>query len=351
MTGIPGFAISWRSKWDHPIFRRKQEAAVWAWMCDTAQWQDYRMPTKFGPIDLKRGELVISEREVADDFGLHRNTLRALIQRMVDDGMITLIRDRIHHRAGTIVSIVKYEQYQQFAPSSADSQDRSGTEPRTEAGPKEDRSGTKNNTDNTYNKDKDVSQPTAEATVSSHFQAMSVVGSADVCVLPGQCSAAVSTAATGSQGGLPFGLPELPVTQTPAKPKSASAKKPSKFAPWMSETWSRFKAEYPSRGVTNPNVAGREAFALLLLNGVDAEDLISAAKAYNCQMARSKTTGTRGVMHYTTFFNKDDGEFWKQVLAEESANVHHNVHPLRPGQNINGFDQQPRKPKLAGVVG
>lgn len=107
-----GYALSYRAKWEHPIFRSKQEAAVWAWMTDVAQWMDHRLPTKFGSIDLKRGELIISERAIAEDFGLHRSAVRDLIGRMVDDGMIALFRDRIPARAGTVVKVVKYDDYQ-----------------------------------------------------------------------------------------------------------------------------------------------------------------------------------------------------------------------------------------------
>lgn len=137
-----GFTISWRRKWDNPIFRNKQEAAVWVWMCDKAQWEPVRYRSKFGPISLERGELVIAERELAEDFGMHRNTLRSLIQRIADDGMITLIRDRIPHRAGTIVRIEKYEEYQSFANVRRCLEDRKTRSVRTEAGPNEDRSRT-----------------------------------------------------------------------------------------------------------------------------------------------------------------------------------------------------------------
>lgn len=141
-SGNGGFTVLYRRVWSHGVFRRRQEAAVFVWMISEAQWQAGIQRTHFGPVALQRGELLIQERALAEEFGLHRNTLRSLIQRMVDAGMIDLNRDRTAHRAGTIVTVRNYEQYQSFDAYSGEVQDRSGTELRTEAGPKEDRSGT-----------------------------------------------------------------------------------------------------------------------------------------------------------------------------------------------------------------
>lgn len=146
-----GYTLSYRSKWEHPVFKSKQEAAVWAWMCDIAQWRDTRISTKFGPVELLRGELIIAERELSEDFGLYRNALRSLLHRMVADGMITLKQDHKMKRLGTIVRVVKYEQYQCFDVVSNDDLDRKPTANWTESGPQMDRKWTKNNTVNQVN--------------------------------------------------------------------------------------------------------------------------------------------------------------------------------------------------------
>jgi hypothetical protein len=112
MSKTQGFTKSYPGKWDHPIFRNKQEAGVWAWMCDEAQPEDNQISTKFGPVNLKRGELLIAERAIAEDFGLHRNTVRALLHRMVSDGMIELSKGRCPASAGTVVKVVNYDAYQ-----------------------------------------------------------------------------------------------------------------------------------------------------------------------------------------------------------------------------------------------
>jgi AraC-like DNA-binding protein len=134
-----GFTVLYRRVWSHGVFRRRQEAAVFVWMISEAQWQATTQRTNFGPIALRRGELLIQERAVAEEFGMHRNTLRALIQRMSDEGMIELNQDRRAHRAGTIVTVTNYEQYQGFEAEFSDTQDRSEGRSETRSGPQEDR--------------------------------------------------------------------------------------------------------------------------------------------------------------------------------------------------------------------
>jgi hypothetical protein len=131
MSKTQGFTKSYRSKWEHPIFRNKQEAAVWAWMCDVAVWDDDRIGTKFGPINLKRGELLIAERTIAGDFGLHKNTVRELLRKMALDGMIELSKDRCPARAGTVVKVVNYDAYQTIGRSFSGPQTGPQTVPQT----------------------------------------------------------------------------------------------------------------------------------------------------------------------------------------------------------------------------
>lgn len=166
-----GYTRSYRRLWSNPVFRSKAEAAVFAWMKDTAQWRDTRISTTYGPIGLRVGEVLIAERELAADFNLHRNTLRSLLHRMVAEGMITLIRDRCPHRAGTIAYIENYKVYQGLADTSGDAQDRNDILDRTEEGPKEDRSGTKNKEFNSVNQLKKESGDGARARVRPDHEA------------------------------------------------------------------------------------------------------------------------------------------------------------------------------------
>lgn len=143
-----GFTRQYRRMWDHPVFRTYQEAAVFSWMKDVAQWRETTIRTKFGPIRMGVGEFLMAERATAEAFGLHRNSLRALIRRMLDDGMISEIQDRCPQRAGTVYRIKNYEEYQGISDGSGPEEDRKGTANGTGAGPEVDRKRTKNNEEN-----------------------------------------------------------------------------------------------------------------------------------------------------------------------------------------------------------
>lgn len=109
---MSGYARAYRKRWEHCLFKNKQEAAVWAWMTDTARWRAHSFQTRFGMVTLGRGQLLVSERTVAEDFGLGRQQVRRLMDSFETAGMIN--RDTTHSasRAGTIVTIVNYERFQ-----------------------------------------------------------------------------------------------------------------------------------------------------------------------------------------------------------------------------------------------
>jgi len=115
-----GYTRQYRRLWDNPVFRNKQEAAIFSWLKDAAAWRPTVIKTRFRTITLAVGELLITERQVAEDFGLDRKRLRSLLQRMVEAGMIALsgvavgTKERTKERtaAGTIVTIQKYSDYQ-----------------------------------------------------------------------------------------------------------------------------------------------------------------------------------------------------------------------------------------------
>jgi hypothetical protein len=130
-----GYTRQYRRIWSHPAFRTKQEAAVFSWLKDAAQWRDTCLQTRFGPVKLRRGEVLIAERELSEDFGLARNTLRALLERMVGMGMVTLVRDgRAPQRAGTVLQVCNYDTYQLGAEAAS-----LGTANGADYGPQEDR--------------------------------------------------------------------------------------------------------------------------------------------------------------------------------------------------------------------
>ena len=86
MIGEGGFVLVQRGIYFDPVFRSPREAGLFAWMVGAAQWRPATIGTRWGPIALDVGEILIAERELAEGWALHRNTVRTLIQRLADRG-------------------------------------------------------------------------------------------------------------------------------------------------------------------------------------------------------------------------------------------------------------------------
>jgi len=109
---MSGYARAHRGRWEHHLFKNKQEAAVWAWMTDTARWRAHSFQTRFGMVHLERGQVFASQRMLAEEFGLGRQQIRRLFSDMLNAGMIFENSTHSAARAGTIITIVNYERYQ-----------------------------------------------------------------------------------------------------------------------------------------------------------------------------------------------------------------------------------------------
>jgi hypothetical protein len=129
-----GFTKSYRSKWDNPVFEDDgRKVALWQWLIDHANAgpEPYRYLGKFGWIELREGEVLISERTLAKRFFLHRNSVRALLHRMTTERMIDVIEDRTHPKNGTILTIRNYVVYQRLEESQGPVRDQSAPATRT----------------------------------------------------------------------------------------------------------------------------------------------------------------------------------------------------------------------------
>ncbi|MFC5358145.1 hypothetical protein [Azospirillum himalayense] len=103
-----GFAKSYRRRWSHPVFRNLRDAAIWAWMTDTAAWRSVRVRFADRLVQLERGQLVTSERFISEGFCVDRTVVRRLLAAMEQENMIVCRKSP----AGTIITIVNYDQYQ-----------------------------------------------------------------------------------------------------------------------------------------------------------------------------------------------------------------------------------------------
>lgn len=118
MTG--GYIKLFRRSISNPVFQGDVRLwSIWAWMLVTAQRDPYEMPTKFGPIRLEPGEVLIAERVIEELFGVSRRAVRELLERLVAEKMLNRKPNRKCKRAGTVYEIEKYLTYQRFEPDFA----------------------------------------------------------------------------------------------------------------------------------------------------------------------------------------------------------------------------------------
>lgn len=103
-----GFAKSYRSKWENPVFRNLLEAGIWAWMCDTAVWKETKIRFNGELITLQRGQLVTSVRFISKGFCIGEQVTRTFLENIENDEMANT---RPTHR-GTLITICNYDKYQ-----------------------------------------------------------------------------------------------------------------------------------------------------------------------------------------------------------------------------------------------
>lgn len=119
-----------RGIFDHPIFAPEPftEREAWLWMIATAAWKATRVRFGRKMIALERGQLIFSERFLAEKWQWAKTTVRRFLARLCEGNMITQKTDR----DATLITICNYDEYQ-FG----------GTTERTTGGPLADHSRTK----------------------------------------------------------------------------------------------------------------------------------------------------------------------------------------------------------------
>ena len=105
---MSGYTLSYRDKWQHPVFRNLREAGMWSWLCDTAVWKKTKVRFNGIMVDLDRGQLATSVRFMSKGFEVGEQLTRTFLQNLEKEGMINT---RPTHW-GTIVTICNYDKYQ-----------------------------------------------------------------------------------------------------------------------------------------------------------------------------------------------------------------------------------------------
>lgn len=106
------FAMS-RAMFDHPLFEgRMDRVGVWAWMIAKATWRDKRFNTGGATFILKRGQLCVSQTQIADETGMGRQAVRSFLKDLESEKAIVREPANGTTKGRTIITICNYEKYQ-----------------------------------------------------------------------------------------------------------------------------------------------------------------------------------------------------------------------------------------------
>lgn len=134
---MSGYVRIYRTLWDHPLFQDGVEAGAFAWMVCAAAWRATNVRYKNRMIDLKRGQLAVSVRDLAARFAWSPAKAERYIGRLKAETMVETATE-----TGVIViTICNYDDYQ---PSHDGSETANETPIETAPRQERDRSETQN---------------------------------------------------------------------------------------------------------------------------------------------------------------------------------------------------------------
>lgn len=108
MSSFGVFAVD-RGIFDHTFFAPEPftEREAWLWMISAAAWKTTRVRAGCKMVWLVRGQLMFSERFLAERWQWSKSTVRRFIHRLESEAMVATLSD--HH--STLVIICNYEKY------------------------------------------------------------------------------------------------------------------------------------------------------------------------------------------------------------------------------------------------
>jgi hypothetical protein len=139
---VSGYACIHRTVFGHPAFRNDGEAMAFAWMILKAQWRATRVRYKERVIQLQRGQLAVSQRDMANALDRDKAWVERFWKRLKIEAMI----EAEVNGGVTVITICNYAKYQENdkadkrgreAPSEAEARQGRGTEQEREEGKKE----------------------------------------------------------------------------------------------------------------------------------------------------------------------------------------------------------------------
>jgi hypothetical protein len=109
---VSGYARIHRSLLGHPAFRNDAEALAFAWLVVKAAWKPARVRYKDRILTLGRGQLAISQRDMAAALDRDKGWVERLWKRLKDEAMI-----EADVKAGVaVITICNYDEYQASEP-------------------------------------------------------------------------------------------------------------------------------------------------------------------------------------------------------------------------------------------
>lgn len=126
-----------RSLIGHPDFRNDAEAMAFAWMIMKAAWKPVRLRYKGRAVSLERGQLCVSQRDMATALDRDKAWVERLWKRLQTQGAVRAEREA----AAMLITICNYDKYQEVSKKSeavneaageADVRQTRGTEQRRE---------------------------------------------------------------------------------------------------------------------------------------------------------------------------------------------------------------------------
>lgn len=94
---------------DHPIFHKRPDRLyVWMYLLEKAAWQDTRQDANGRPVNVQRGQMLTSFRQLADATGVGIQVIRTLFNLLSGEGAVNTNTNN----GRMLVTICNYEKYQ-----------------------------------------------------------------------------------------------------------------------------------------------------------------------------------------------------------------------------------------------
>jgi len=111
---VSGYIRLHRSLLGHHAFRNDAEAMAFAWMVAKAAWREVRVRYKGHGVHLQRGQLCVSQRDMAAALDRDKAWVERLWRRMISEAMIETRREA----AAMVITICNYDRFQVISEDS-----------------------------------------------------------------------------------------------------------------------------------------------------------------------------------------------------------------------------------------